>query len=184
MDRTAALKAELLQGFYLGDVLIEPLKRQVTGRGFAGHLTPNATEVLLQLACTPGSLVTRERLLETVWGEGHGTTEELSQAVGQIRSALHDSVDDPQYIQTLPQRGYRLILEPRLLDEHTSSIVLGAGGGPKIDGLGLRRTCSSVASWKPALPISYSAGCSFRSPTLYSISCMCRSGPAPLSPSW
>jgi len=137
MDRTAALKAELLQGFYLGDVLIEPLKRQVTGRGFAGHLTPNAAEVLLQLACKPGSLVTREWLLEAVWGEGHGTTEELSQAVGEIRSALHDSVDDPQYIQTLPQRGYRLILEPRLLDEHTSSIMLGAGGGPKIDHLGL-----------------------------------------------
>ena len=57
------MKAELLQGFYLGDVFVEPLKGSVTGRGFSEHLAPRAMEVLLQLAMTPSSLVTRERLL-------------------------------------------------------------------------------------------------------------------------
>ena len=131
------MKAELLQGFYLGDLLVEPLKRQVTGRGFSEHLTPRASEVLLQLATTPSSLVTRELLLEKVWGKGRGTPEALSNTVREIRQVLHDSVDDPHFIQTLPRRGYRLILEPRPLEKHTSSIVLGAGNGPKIDDLGL-----------------------------------------------
>jgi len=131
------LNAELLQGFYLGDLLVEPLKRQVTGRGFSERLTPMASEVLLQLAATPSSLVTRETLLEAVWGKGCGTPEALGHAVSEIRHALHDSVDDPHYIQTLPRRGYRLILEPRLLEEHTSSIVIGGGNRSKIDDLGL-----------------------------------------------
>jgi len=135
--RVPYLKAELLQGFYLGDLLIEPLKRQVTGRRFSGRLTPMASEVLLQLAATPSSLVTRESLLEAVWGKGRGTPEALDQAVGEIRHALRDSDDDPHYIQTLPQRGYRLIPEPVFLEEHTSSIVVGAGNGSKIDDLGL-----------------------------------------------
>jgi tetratricopeptide (TPR) repeat protein len=131
------LKAELLQGFYLGDVLVEPLKRKVTGLGFSRVLTPQASEVLLQLAENPSSLVTREFLLEKVWEQGQGTHEALSQAISEIREALEDSVDDPYYIQTLPRRGYRLILKPQLGKSLTSSIVIGAGNGPGVGHPGL-----------------------------------------------
>ncbi len=133
----SVLKAELLQGFYLGDLLIEPLKRKVTGRGISEHLTPKAAEVLLRLASSPGSLVTREFLLEKVWGEGRGSPEALSHAISEIRHALHDSAGDPSYIQTLPRRGYRLILEPQLLDTYTSSTVIGVGNDSSITNLGL-----------------------------------------------
>ncbi|MDX2410384.1 MAG: tetratricopeptide repeat protein [Woeseiaceae bacterium] len=126
------MKPELLQGFYLGDILIEPLKRQVTGRGISAQLTPKASEVLLQLASAPSSLVTIQFLLEKVWGEGHGTPEELHQVVDEILIALQDSIDDPQHIQTLPQRGYRLIVAPRLLENNTSSSVIGAKGGSNV----------------------------------------------------
>ena len=40
------MKAELLQGFYLGDVFIEPLNGQVMGPGISEHLAPKAMEVL------------------------------------------------------------------------------------------------------------------------------------------
>lgn len=131
------MKAELLQGFYLGDLLIEPLKRQVSGQGISEHLTPKAAEVLLQLANSPGSLVSRETLLEKVWGEGRGTPEALSHAIGEIRRALQDSAGNPKFIQTLPRRGYRLILEPQLLDQYAASTVLGMGNGSGINDLGL-----------------------------------------------
>jgi len=131
------LKAELLQGFYLGDLLIEPLKRQVTGRGISERMTPKAAEVLLQLANSPGSLVTREFLLKKVWGEGRGTPEALSHAIREIRHALHDSADDPSYIQTLPRRGYRLILEPQLLETHSTSTIIGVSNAPGINEIGL-----------------------------------------------
>lgn len=51
-ERTGSpqLKAELLQGFYLGELFIEPLQGRVTGRGFAEHLTPKAAEVLYGVA--------------------------------------------------------------------------------------------------------------------------------------
>jgi tetratricopeptide (TPR) repeat protein/DNA-binding winged helix-turn-helix (wHTH) protein len=128
----AYLTPELLQGFYLGDILIEPLKRQVTGRGISAQLTAKAAEVLLQLASAPSSLVTIQFLLEKVWGEGHGTPEELKHIVDEIFIALQDSIDDPQYIQTLPQRGYRLIIAPRLLEDHTSSSTIDAISGSNI----------------------------------------------------
>jgi hypothetical protein len=71
------LNSDLLQGFYLDDLLIEPLKGQVTDRAGSRHLPPKAVEVLLCLAATPGELVAREELLDKVWGQGLGSQEAL-----------------------------------------------------------------------------------------------------------
>jgi Flp pilus assembly protein TadD/TolB-like protein/DNA-binding winged helix-turn-helix (wHTH) protein len=131
------VNAGLLHGFYLGDFLVEPLKGQVTGRTGAHHLPPKAVEVLLCLARSPGELVTRETLLNTVWGEGHGSSEALSHAVGEIRKALEDHADDPLFIQTLPRRGYRLAVQPELADEHSASVVIGAKDGARPGDIGL-----------------------------------------------
>lgn len=130
------MKAELLQGFYLGDVFVEPLRGSVTGRDFSQHLAPKAMEVLLQLAMAPSSLVTRETLLNKVWGEGKGSPEALSHTVSELRHALHDTADNPRFIQTLPRRGYRLIPEPHFPGEDEPSIVLGTRNGPGISEMG------------------------------------------------
>ena len=132
-----SLNSDLLQGFYLGSLLIEPLKGQVTDRAGSRHLPPKAVEVLLCLAREPGDLVTREDLLSAVWGPGHGSQEALSHAVSEIRHALDDHPDNPHYIQTLPRRGYRLAVHPVPTDENAASIVLGAGNGAQLSGVGL-----------------------------------------------
>lgn len=132
-----SLNSDLLQGFYLGNLLIEPLKGQVTDRAESRHLPPKAVEVLLCLARKPGDLVTREDLLDCVWGSGHGSQEALSHAVSEIRHALDDHPDSPHYIQTLPRRGYRLAVDPIPIDENTASIVLGTGNGNQLSNIGL-----------------------------------------------
>ena len=130
------MKAELLQGFYLGDVFVEPLTGRVTGPGFSEHLAPKAMEVLLQLARSPSSLVTRDRLLEKVWGAGKGSQEALSHTISEVRHALHDAADNPRFIQTLPRRGYRLILEPSFPGDDEPSILMGTRNGTAINELG------------------------------------------------
>jgi tetratricopeptide (TPR) repeat protein/TolB-like protein/DNA-binding winged helix-turn-helix (wHTH) protein len=131
------LNADLLQGFYLSDLLIEPTKGRVTGREGSERLASKAVEVLLCLAAQPGELVTREELLETVWGKDAGSTEALSHAIGEIRHALHDHHDDPVYIQTLPKRGYRLLVTPAPADGDTGTVVLGAKNSVGAHELGL-----------------------------------------------
>lgn len=130
------MNPELLQGFYLGDLLVEPVKGQVTGRAGAVHLPPKAVEVLVCLANAPGDLVTREELLNKVWGVGHGSHEALSHAVSEIRHSLDDHADDPVFIQTLPKRGYRLLMTPELVTEATSSVVLGTKDGARVTDIG------------------------------------------------
>jgi len=123
------LNADLLQGFYLGDLLVEPPKGRITSREGTVHLPPQAIEVLLCLASRPGELVTRQTLLEEAWGSNRGSPEALSHAIGEIRHAMSDHRDDPEFIQTLPKRGYRLLVTPVLVGADTSTIVIGAQGG-------------------------------------------------------
>lgn len=131
------MNSDLLQGFYLRDLLVEPVKGQVIGRDGAEYLHSKAMEVLLLLASNPGTLVTRDAIIEEVWGAGHGSQEALSHAVGEIRHALHDHADHPEFIQTLPKRGYRLIIETRPTASHTDSVVIGEKSGLGVTDSGL-----------------------------------------------
>ena len=130
------MNADLLQGFYLRNLLVEPLTGKVTGPSGNAHLGSRATEVLLQLAASPGEVVARKYLLEKVWGEGKGNHDDLEHAVAEIQKALDDDGDVPVFIQGLPDRGYRLIVTPELVGEATSSIVIGAEDGARVGDIG------------------------------------------------
>ncbi len=131
------MKADLLQGFYLGDFLVEPLKGQVLCRAGSTHLPPKAVEVLLCLANSPGELVSRETLIESAWGTDGGSQEALNNIISEIRQALGDHPDDPVYIQMVPRLGYRLAVTPQLPSEHEGSIVIGAQDGARVDDISL-----------------------------------------------
>ena len=119
----------LLQGFYLGDLLVQPLAGRVCGPGRESHLAPTAAEVLVRLARQAGELVERDELIEAVWGAGRGSPEALSHAISEIRHALDDHATNPRFIQTLPRRGYRLVIEPVLAEAGADSTVPPAADG-------------------------------------------------------
>ena len=103
---------ELLDGFYLNDLSVEPTTGLVTGVHGPQHLPSKAMEVLLQLARHPRRLVTREEILQNVWGENRGSPEALNHAVSEIRRVLGDHASTPEFVQTVPTRGFRLLVEP------------------------------------------------------------------------
>lgn len=104
---------ELLDGFHLKGVAVEPTTGQVTGTHGARHIPSKAMEVLLLLARNSRRLVTRDELLHKVWGDGHGSAEALNHAISEIRHALDDHASSPEFIQTVPTRGYRLLVQPK-----------------------------------------------------------------------
>jgi TolB-like protein len=61
----------------------------------------------------PGVVLTRVELQHILWPSG--TTVDfdrgLNKAINRLREALGDDADDPRFIETLPQRGYRFIAE-------------------------------------------------------------------------
>jgi DNA-binding winged helix-turn-helix (wHTH) protein/TolB-like protein len=108
------VRNELLDGFRLQDRWVEPLTGTVRGNGEDVHLPSKSIEVLLCLARRPRELIAREEILEKVWGDTATSQESLSHAISEIRHALGDVADNPEFIQTVPKRGYRLLVEPQV----------------------------------------------------------------------
>jgi TolB-like protein len=68
-------------------------------------------EILVTMLQRPGDVVTREELVERLWPNGTFVDFErsLNAAVKRLRAALGDSAESPQFVETLPRRGYRFI---------------------------------------------------------------------------
>lgn len=79
--------------------------------GVVVRLQPQPFTVLALLVERPGELVTREELKEALWGKETYVDFErgLNFCINQVRAALGDSAESPQFVQTLPRRGYRFI---------------------------------------------------------------------------
>jgi len=65
-----------------------------------------------------GDLVTREELHQKIWPEDTFVDFEmgLNTAIRKLREALSDSVREPQYIETIPRRGYRFLCDTAVFD--------------------------------------------------------------------
>ncbi|HYJ42010.1 MAG TPA: AAA family ATPase, partial [Steroidobacteraceae bacterium] len=72
-------------------------------------LPPKAFGVLCALARQPGVLVTKNALLDTVWGHQHVSESVLKTTISQLRAALADDAASPRFIETASRLGYRFI---------------------------------------------------------------------------
>jgi len=74
-------------------------------------LQPQPAQVLQLLAERAGTLVTRSRLQEELWGAAAAVDAEqgLNYCILQIRRALDDAAESPRFIETIPRRGYRFL---------------------------------------------------------------------------
>ncbi len=67
--------------------------------------------ILTALLERPGEMVSREALSKRLWPVGTfvDVNVGLNKAVNRLREALHESAEQPRFIETFPKRGYRLI---------------------------------------------------------------------------
>lgn len=73
-------------------------------------LTPKALALLEYLMTHADELVTRERLLDIVWGWDYPVgTRAVDTRIAEIRRALNDDPTDPRYIETMSGQGYRFV---------------------------------------------------------------------------
>ncbi len=89
----------------------DPVTGELFRDGKNVKLQPQPSRVLSLLLAQPGEVLTRDQLREALWPDG--TTVEFDQGLNycirQIRSALGESASDPEFVETLPKKGYRFI---------------------------------------------------------------------------
>ena len=77
------------------------------------RLTPKAFDVLRYLVEHAGRLVTQDELLSALWPDSFVQPEVLKSHILAIRQALGDHPKTPQFIETIPKRGYQFIAPVR-----------------------------------------------------------------------
>lgn len=77
-------------------------------------LRPKTYEVLLYLVKNSQRLVTKQELLDNVWAGTVVSDELLRGYIRELREAMGDEAKKPRYIETVPTRGYRLLLRVEL----------------------------------------------------------------------
>jgi len=92
--------------YAVGPFLLDLANRRLTQRGEPIPLSVKAVQVLACLVTRAGHLVTREELLAEVWPGEAINDNNVSVQIGALRRVLGT---DPDYIETVPRRGYRFI---------------------------------------------------------------------------
>jgi DNA-binding response OmpR family regulator len=94
----------------IGELEIDILNRTARAGSSELHLTSLEQSLLYLLAANAGRVVTREELLDTLWGVDYvAESNVVDRQIRNLRARLRDDWRQPRFIATVPGRGYRFI---------------------------------------------------------------------------
>ena len=93
--------------YRFGQFALDSRKRTVSRADSPVFLTPKAFDVLLFLVQNPNRLVTKEELLQAVWGDTFVEEGNLTQYISHLRKALGDNSEESRLIVTIARKGYQ-----------------------------------------------------------------------------
>jgi len=111
----------------IGEIKLDPVKRLVTRRGQAVHLTRKEFDILHCLMSRAGRVVTYAKLLTAVWGaDCREEVEYLRTFVRQLRKKIEDDPSNPLYLLTDVYVGYRFA-DAQMFQDATAALAAGVG---------------------------------------------------------
>lgn len=110
--------------FRIGEWQVYPDRNLLVGPGATRRLEGQVMELLVLLASRAGDVISKEAITDTVW-EGRLIAEgTITNAVAELRQALGDSARSPRFIETIPKRGYRLVVAAEPLPPPAAEAVV------------------------------------------------------------
>jgi DNA-binding response OmpR family regulator len=104
---SAELPSSQLEG---AGIVLDTLTRQVRVRGQKTSLTPREFDLLRVLMSRANQIVTRQEILEGVWGvDFYGDESALYVYIRHLRRKIESNPDHPQLIQTVRGVGFRFV---------------------------------------------------------------------------
>lgn len=110
---------------HFGPFRIDQQRQEVTRNGIRLKLQGKVYQTLLTLLEKPGEVVTREELRMRLWpADTHVNYDaNVNTTVNKLRIALGDSTDKPLYVETIPRKGYSLLVQPEISNRIGNSLV-------------------------------------------------------------
>jgi serine/threonine protein kinase/Tol biopolymer transport system component len=95
-----------------GDFTVDPKAGELRKQGLKIKLQEQPFQILVMLLEHPGEVVTREEVRKKLWPNDTIVQFEhsIGTAINKLRQALGDDTENPRFIETLPRRGFRLLI--------------------------------------------------------------------------
>lgn len=97
--------------FEFGPFLLDPARRSLLRDGVPQSVTPKAFDVLVLLVEQRGRVLSKDELLKAIWPDTFVDEANLSQQIFVLRRTLNGDSKVPEYIATVPRRGYSFVAE-------------------------------------------------------------------------
>src|SRR5438445_13786128 len=119
-SRALALSSRYIR---FGPFQVDQQRQEVSKNGVRLKLQGKVYQVLLALIEKQGEVVTRDELRLRLWpADTHVNYDaNVNTTVNKLRQALGDSSDQPLYIETIPRKGYCLLVQPEVSDKSPHS---------------------------------------------------------------
>jgi TolB-like protein/DNA-binding winged helix-turn-helix (wHTH) protein/Tfp pilus assembly protein PilF len=99
-----------------GRFQINTSERLLKEQGEVKRLFPQTIATLLLFLESDGRVLTKEELINAIWGETHVEGESaLNRQISHLRKALGDDSKEPKFVETIPTRGYRWVCEVQVV---------------------------------------------------------------------
>jgi DNA-binding winged helix-turn-helix (wHTH) protein len=105
------MTSQLRVTYEFGNYRLDVAEYRLLHEGAEIRLRKKVMDFLVALVRHPGQLLTKDQLLDAVWGETEVTESSLPVCVKELREAL-----GPHYIETVPGRGYRFTAQVRSVE--------------------------------------------------------------------
>src|ERR1700690_3402119 len=102
--------------YRFGEFVLDPGRGSISRAASPISVTPKPFDVLLFLVQNPNSLVTKEELLQAVWGDTFVEEGNLTQYISHLRKALGDNSEDTRLIATITRKGYQFTARVTVVD--------------------------------------------------------------------
>ncbi|MGO1068522.1 nSTAND1 domain-containing NTPase [Lysobacter sp. CA199] len=136
IDRIKNLAA--VSQFRIGALLVQPDRLAIVRDGVSIALEPRMMEVLIALAERAGEVISAEQLLIEIWRGTFYGDNPVHKTIAQLRRRLGDSSREPDYIETIRKRGYRLVARVSFPDDYRSGLPRAASWTQGSPYVGLR----------------------------------------------
>jgi TolB-like protein/DNA-binding winged helix-turn-helix (wHTH) protein/Tfp pilus assembly protein PilF len=148
--------------YRFGEFVLDPRKRSLSCADSDVSLTPKAFDVLLFLAQNPRRLVTKDELLQGVWGDTFVEEGNLKQYISHLRKALGDNSDHPRMIVTIPRKGYQFTLSVTVVDaagiaKQATLLALASENSPVKTVLAVQAVSKATKHWRNVTVVGVSA---------------------------
>lgn len=113
--------SDVAQHFSLGAFEVNAQKNIIIARGKEHSVEPRLIRVIVRLAKADGDVVDRQTLLQEISDQSIASDESLTQAISTIRQLLDDDPKKPQFIKTIPRKGYLLLVPAMPINENAEA---------------------------------------------------------------